>query len=107
MKGYLLAVALLAGCSAIAPAHNVQTYRASGQVDAWHISGRIDAMSQVLTVTINGQDAVTGNLSMWDGLGTISGMYQGKPISATCEAVNRRRQCQVIVGSESAATLLF
>lgn len=107
MKKYLLIVALLAGCSTVAPAHNVQTYRAPGQVEAWHISGRIDAMSQVLTITVNGQDAVTGNLSMWDGLGTISGMYQGKPISATCDAVNRRRQCQVVVGSEMAALLVF
>lgn len=104
MKAYILAVALLAGC---ATTSTMQTYRAPGQVEAWHISGRLDEMSQLLTVTVNGQDAISGKLSMWDGTGTVSGVYGGKPMSATCRPERRGRECQVVVGSEVAATLTF
>lgn len=105
MKKYLvLAAALLAGCASTAP---MQTYRAVGQVDAWHIGGRIDGGTQLLTVTVNGQDAISGKLSLWNGTGTVSGVYEGKPMSSTCSEVRDRRQCLVVVGSEVAATLVF
>lgn len=105
-KSLLLAVLMLAGCGTFSGSQ-MQTYRAPGQVEAWHIAGRIEDMTQVLTITVNGQDAISGKLSIWDGLGSISGAYQGKPMSATCNAVRNRRQCQVVVGSEIAATLVF
>lgn len=104
MKKYMILAALLAGCAQTA---TMQTYRAPGQVEAWHISGRLDEVSQRLTITVNGQDAVSGKLSIWDGSGTVSGAYQGKPISATCNAVRGRQQCLVAVGAEIAATLVF
>lgn len=103
-KSLLLAALLLAGCATTAP---VQTYRAAGQIDAWHVSGRLDELSESLTIIINGQDAVSGKLSLWDGSGTVSGAYQGKPVSATCNAVRNGRQCRVLIGSELAATLTF
>lgn len=103
-KAALVLVALLAGCASTAP---MQTYRAPGQADAWHISGRLDEVGERLTVTVNGQDAISGKLSLWDGSGTVSGAYGGKPMSATCRAERRGRLCQVVVGSEVAATLVF
>lgn len=104
MKKYLVIVALLAGCASTAP---MQTYRAPGQVDAWHIAGRLDEIGEKLTITVNGQDAISGKLSMWDGSGTVSGEYAGKPMTATCRAERRGRLCHVVVGSEVAATLVF
>ncbi|MEW6591404.1 MAG: hypothetical protein AB1418_10240 [Pseudomonadota bacterium] len=106
MKKLLFAALLLSGCGTFATSQ-MQTYRAPGQSEAWHIAGRIEEMTQVLTITVNGQDAVSGKLSIWNGLGSVSGEYQGRPISATCNKVRQQRQCQVVVGSEIAATLVF
>lgn len=101
MKKYLVLVALLAGCASTAP---MQTYRAAGQIDAWHISGRLDEITNELTVTVNGHDAVSGKLSLWTGNGTVTGTYEGRQISATCQ---RAQRCVVVVGSEVAANLSF
>jgi hypothetical protein len=107
MRKYWVAgfvVALLAGCASTAP---VQAYRAPGQAEAWHVSGRLDELSETLTITINGRDAVSGKLSLWDGSGTVVGNYEGRTVSANCHAQRRGRMCSVLIGSEVAANLTF
>lgn len=109
MKKSLLLVALLlaSGCASFVATAPVQAYRAQGQADVWHVSGKLDTLQELLTITVNGQDAISGNLSVLDGSGTVSGMYQGKPMSATCAAMMYQRRCMVLIGSEVAATLVF
>jgi len=106
-KTLLIAVLMLGGCASFVASAPVQTYRAQGQAEAWHISGKLDGLKEFLTITVNGQDAISGQLSMWDGSGTVAGVYQGKPMSATCSTVRYQRRCQVLVGSEVAANLVF
>lgn len=106
MRKTLIAICMLAlaGCATTAP---VQMYRAQGQADAWHISGTLDEVTEELNIMINGQTALTGKLSIWNGTGSVSGLYQGRPITTTCRPANNRRECQVIIGAELAATLIF
>lgn len=115
MKAFAIisAAAILAGCATTTP---VQSYRPANYAGAaWNISGSLDEVSNKLTVTINGQKAVEGALSMWDSSGELSGKYEGRNVAASCRSSgtvsryysNYKRECIIFVDNERAATLVF
>lgn len=98
-----IAAVLLAGCSTVSAPIAYRPANHSGP--PWSIGGQLDAYD--LTITVNGEKAVTGRLSLWDGSGEFSGAYSGARLEASCASKNATVRCMVFVNGERAATLIF
>jgi len=108
----------LIGCATTAPPQSYRPRDYSGP--AWVITGNYDSMSHTLTVLINGDPAIEGKLSAWDGSGSLIGKHEGYTVMANCESIQKggtyigrvyvpqtQERCTVLVDNEMAATLLF
>lgn len=108
MKNVLIAsmIVLLAGCSTIAPS---QTYRPANYAGpAWDISGEINDFNDMVVIKINNEVVIIHELSDWTRDGEFSGIYQGKPVTASCMTDGTNTpHCFVFINNEKAATLTF
>jgi hypothetical protein len=102
----VLAAVLLSGCAATAS----QTYSPYDSPDkVWEVSGH-QAPFGKMTIRINGQPAMDGQVSIWTGSGQLAGSYDGRPARANCTkqpGTRARTSCQVFVGDEAVGTLHF
>ncbi len=108
MKNVLIAslIVLLAGCTTIAPS---QTYRpANYSGTAWDISGELYDFNDMVAIKINNEVVILHELSDWTRDGEFSGIYQGKPVTASCMTDGTNTpHCFVFINNEKAATLTF
>lgn len=97
----------LIGC---ATTSSTQTYRPRGdEGNGWAINGTMNELGKH-TVLINGQKVIEGNVSAWDGSGTLFGQYQDLSVRSECSSVAYGKtypDCRVYVDNELAATLTF
>ena len=105
MQKHALAAALCLALAACASAP-VSTYRPPMTRDAWAISGAYTLGA--VSVTINGTQVISGAVNPITGSGTLSGTYDGRPITASCSMQgvwDPTETCQVFVAGELADTL--
>lgn len=102
----ILAAGLLAGCTTTAV---TQGYRPANHAGApWQISGTANCLSGLHTVTINGEEAIKGKLSILDCSGEATGRYQGRAVTSSCIGNGYDKvTCFVTIDNERAATLVF
>jgi hypothetical protein len=108
MKKLLIAsiMALLAGCMTVAPS---QTYRPANYSGApWEITGAMDDAHDMVIIKINNEIVINHALEMWSGNGEFSGIYKGKPVTASCMTdASNTTNCFLFINGEKAATLTF
>jgi len=109
MKNVLIAsmmVLLLAGCTTIAPS---QTYRpANYPGPAWDITGEMDDWHDMVIIRINNEIVINHALELWSGDGEFTGIYKGKPVTASCMTDGTdTTHCFVFINGEKAAILTF
>jgi hypothetical protein len=108
MKNVLIAsmIVLLAGCTTIAPS---QTYRpANYSGAAWDITGEMDDAHDMVIIRINNEIVINHALEIWSGNGEFTGIYKGKPVTASCMTdASDTTNCFVSINGEKAATLTF
>lgn len=106
--GFCATAAFLCSCTS-AP---VQSYRPSGSTDtAWQIDGDFNPLTKALKVRVNGQEVMAGALSFFGNSAELTGQYQSKPVSASCNqsmgVFTTKTQCIIFVNNERASTLQF
>ena len=108
MKNVLIAsmIILLTGCTSIAPS---QSYRPANYTGtAWDISGEIYDLNDMVVIKINNEIVILHDLEAWTSDGEFTGIYQGKPVTASCITdVTDTTHCFVSINGEKAATLTF
>jgi hypothetical protein len=102
-----VAAALLCGCGATA----TQNWRSAPDLaaPAWAIKGTQGAWGHVV-VTINGEPALDGKVSIFTGSGALAGAYQGKAITGDCHkgrGAQVRTQCAISMDGRKITTLYF
>lgn len=108
-----VAIILLNACATtVAPGQSYRPANYSGP--AWTISARAEegALTDAVTVTINGQTVASGTLSEFRQRDNFTGSYDGHNILAECALVSSGQfafahECTVLVNNERAANLSF
>lgn len=102
-------VLFLASCATYAPP---ATYRPMGSHDApWVITGEKESLD--IIIKINGERVAHGSIPLFSMSDTASfhGVYKGNHVAVSCfssrGAFSSNYRCQVVVGSELAANLVF
>jgi hypothetical protein len=108
MKNLLIAsmIILLTACTTIAPS---QTYRpANYSGAAWNITGEMDDAHDMVIIKIDNEIVINHALDLWSGDGEFTGIYKGKPVTASCMTDGTdTTHCFVFINGEKAATLTF
>lgn len=103
----LTAAFLITGCATYTA---TQPYRDTTG-DKYQITGRVEEVTYKTEIEINGETVISGNLSQWDGSGSLNGEYQGKPVNANCaqqvKGAGTQLVCQVFISGDHAANLTF
>jgi len=107
------AVLLVAACATTAPTLSYRPANHTGP--AWSITAKADngVVRDTIRIMINNEVAVTGSLHSLKLKDTFTGTYQGKTVSAECEAkpavggLTMEHVCQVFIDNERAAQLTF
>ncbi len=105
---YLWLVVAVSGLPACAPMPK-ELYTPPGADRAWEISGQYKDHTNELTITINGASVIKGTVDHRRGQNTLTGSYDGRPISVTCTSEANyllpQDRCTVLVDGEQAAVL--
>lgn len=103
----LIALSIVTACATYT---STQPYR-SESGDKYQITGRVEELSYKTQIEINGETVIDGQLSAWDGSGSLSGNYQGEPVMLNCvstvKGAGRELFCQVFISGDHAANLTF
>jgi len=109
---FLISVVFLSACATVAPTQSYRPANYSGA--AWSISAKAEsgALTDKVTVTINGQTVASGTLHELKPKENFSGTFEGHNILAECALVNTGQltyahECTVFVDNERAAHLAF
>ena len=98
---------LFAGCAA----YGTQTWRAPGDPSApvLKITGTQSAFGAT-TISINDQQVMAGDISVFSGEGEMAGEWEGKPVLAKCKrsrSSKARTQCNLTIDGRKAGVLYF
>lgn len=116
MKRYVFVLILLflAGCATtVAPPHTYISESEDGTemvIGARAVNGfyRDD-----IFITVNGEDVLSGDITLWRLYDNLSGIYQGKHIQADCYALNdgiktlTRHYCTIYIEDKKITKLAF
>ena len=104
----LMMVLVIVGCAS-APSQSYRPANYSG--NPWSITGDFNNLSQKVIVKINNQTVIEDKLTFFGGSGEFQGIYEGKPVTASCSTntsfFGSKVNCMIFVSGDRAATLSF
>ncbi|PIE60090.1 MAG: hypothetical protein CSA32_00540 [Desulfobulbus propionicus] len=110
----VLVSVLLAGCGSNVTKSRIATYKTlDPNHSEWKIHATADTGSfgSAISIFINNENVINGDLNITTGIGHFSGSYEGKTIDAECSLDQRGigmfNRCKIFIDSEEFTEFTF